>query len=343
MNSTRPPGLMPRRPSRRAYRDTSADSLFGTQLKLDSLVLAPDHALEVDAPDVLVLLREADLVEGDAQLDRPARAVDGGLGLPDAVPGVVFADIVRERHVGDRSGRVGIEGVAGALVEVGIDRDHEPVGVGLRVAAAEALADLRRLGVAAERGDVEGVVVVGDPDVGRLGRGGAVVRIVLGEAGRGGGGLPDGFIEAAVEGDGLGGADGLDGLDGGGGRLGRRAGRRGPVRRERERKGRGAGRRRRRSGNRSRTLARGRGRDRGRDRIERAAYRLAWISSFAPIKAFCAGRPVEVPEFPNASRYTHTYAPAGPNVAPGAEERDISMFSGPKTAKMPGLFHIFRC
>src|SRR4030066_705716 len=35
MNSTRPPGLMPRRPSSRANRETKADSLLGTQLKLD--------------------------------------------------------------------------------------------------------------------------------------------------------------------------------------------------------------------------------------------------------------------------------------------------------------------
>ena len=137
---------------------------------------------------------------------------DGGLGLPDAVPGVVVVDVVGERGVGDGAGRVGVEGVAGALVEVRIDGDHEPVGVGLGVAAAHALADLGRVGVAAEGGDVEGVIVVGDPDLGRFGGGGAVLGVDLGEADGVGRGLPDGLVEAAVEGDGLRGADGLDGL-----------------------------------------------------------------------------------------------------------------------------------
>ncbi len=106
------------------------------------------------------------------------------------------------------------------MVEIGIDADGEPVGIGLAVAAAETLADLGRLGVVAEGGDVEGVVVVGDPDLRGLGRGPAVVGIVLGEAGRGGRGAPDGFLEAAVDDDGFGGAHGLDGLGGGRGRLG---------------------------------------------------------------------------------------------------------------------------
>src|SRR5512140_972791 len=35
MNSTRPPGLMPLKPSSRANRDTKAESLLGLQLKLD--------------------------------------------------------------------------------------------------------------------------------------------------------------------------------------------------------------------------------------------------------------------------------------------------------------------
>jgi hypothetical protein len=64
------------------------------------------------------------------------------------------------------------------------------------------------------------VVVVGDPDLGRLARGPAVVGIVLGESARGRGGLPDGFVEAAVEDDGFRGADGPDRLDGGSRGLG---------------------------------------------------------------------------------------------------------------------------
>ena len=57
---------------------------------------------------------------------------------------------------------------------------------------------LSRLGVVAEGGDVEGLVVVGDPDLGLFGRRLAVVGIVLGEA-RGRRALPDGLVQAAVQ------------------------------------------------------------------------------------------------------------------------------------------------
>jgi hypothetical protein len=72
----------------------------------------------------------------------------------------------------------------------------------LRVTPAEEALDLRRLRIVAVGRDIEGLVVVGDPDARPFCGGRAVLGVVLGE-GVARLGLPDFFVEAAVDKDGL--------------------------------------------------------------------------------------------------------------------------------------------
>jgi hypothetical protein len=97
---------------------------------------------------------------------------------------------------------------AAAAVVVGIEVQDERVGVEPGVAPAEARNDLPRLGVVHTRGDVERLVIVGEPHLGALGRRCALRRIALREARDGGLATPHGLRERAVEGDGLGQAHG---------------------------------------------------------------------------------------------------------------------------------------
>jgi hypothetical protein len=183
-------------PSNRAKRETKAESLLGTQ---------------IDAPDIFVLFGEPDLVEGNSHLHGPALAVDGRFPVPDAVPGFVRIDIVGQGRVRDRIGRVDAEGVAGPLVIIGVDGEKEPIRVDLGVAPAQTADDFRGIGIPAESGHVDRLVVVGHPDIGFFGGRLAVLGIALGESVRAFP-LPNGLVEKSVDHDGFGRPDGLNDL-----------------------------------------------------------------------------------------------------------------------------------
>ena len=84
----------------------AGDILLGDPDETAPLLFPLDDPEEIDAPDVLVLLGEPKLVERDAHLHGPALRVHPGLRFPDAVPGVVLADVVRQDGILDRAGRI---------------------------------------------------------------------------------------------------------------------------------------------------------------------------------------------------------------------------------------------
>ena len=187
--------------------------LLGHPGEMVLLVLALDHPLEIDAPDMDIPSLETELVEGDADLDRPAQVVDAGGALPDPVPGRVQIFIVEEGAVLDRTEGIDPEVVSAPAVVIGVEADVEPVGFDGLVAAAETADDLAGLGVGEPGGDIEIVAVEGDPDGRGLARGLSVLRIALGEA-AGTGGLPNGLGQDAVDRDGSARGQGGDRPDG---------------------------------------------------------------------------------------------------------------------------------
>ena len=158
--------------------------LLGHPGEVVLLVLALDHPLKIDAPDLDIAPPETELVEGDADLDRPALVVDAGGALPDPVPGLVGLLVVRQGAVLDRAEGIDPEVVPAPAVAIGVEADVEPVRFDGLVAAPETADDLAGLGVAEAGGDVEVIAVEGDPDGRRFARGLAVRRVALGEAGR---------------------------------------------------------------------------------------------------------------------------------------------------------------
>ena len=161
-------------------------------------VFPPDFPAEVDAPDVFLHTGKPDLVEGDPYLHVPAVAVDRGFGFPDAVPRAVVGDVVIKGEVHDRAGRVHAEHVSRPAVVIGIDGEVKPIRFHHRIPAAEEARDFIRFRIPALGGHVQGLIVVGDPDFGRLRRRLSVLRIVLGEAVRSLA-LPGAIVEAAVD------------------------------------------------------------------------------------------------------------------------------------------------
>ena len=99
---------------------------------------------------------------------------------------------------------IDLEEVPGALVEIRVERPHEPV-VGPEGAVANHLVaqEPRRLRVEALHAQVESIAIEGDADLGAFGRRRAVLRVELREVGRRPGALPDHFLEPAVNGDAL--------------------------------------------------------------------------------------------------------------------------------------------
>ena len=152
------------------------------------LVEAVDVALEVDAPDVELLGREAERLEGDGHLGAPAVRPHDRFGPPDRLDGVLL----------DAAGIDG-ESDARPLVVVGVEDELDRVVLVPLVAGRQLGPDLVGLGVLHEEGEVERVLVEGGPDEGLLGGLGAVDGVVLIEAGDGLDGLPAGVVDEAVD------------------------------------------------------------------------------------------------------------------------------------------------
>ena len=162
--------------------------------------MAPDDALEVDAPRLGAAGREAQRLERNGELGAPANLGDAGSHLPGAVPVDVEA-APRPRGLltsagqpaaalpfeGDLpvvldAGGIGAEDEAVLAVAVGVEDDPEAVHVvERRVAARVRDDDGGRLAVVHHRTDVERVPGEDDPDLGPLRRRIALDRQLLEE------------------------------------------------------------------------------------------------------------------------------------------------------------------
>ena len=188
-------------PAQLAQLVHAARVLARDQLPLVLFLVAGDPAPGVHAPDLLVLLAEAELVERDAELGRPALLVVRHLAVPDRVPGGVplgLAVAQDEVDLAAAGGEVELE--AGALVVVAVEADADHVDrVLLEVVAAAGVAvHLRRVVEGADR-DVDVPVVVQDLDLGLLRGVGALDRHVLAVVARPLALLPRLVVEAAVD------------------------------------------------------------------------------------------------------------------------------------------------
>ena len=173
-------------------------------------VLAAHRALEVDAPGVGAGI-QVQGAERDLDLGHPALLGAAHAGDPDAVPRLVhvaaeLAAAARSGHqpVAHGAGRVDLEEVAGAAVEIGVEAPHEAV------VAAEGLVTLHLVGqqtvrfrVETRHAEQQAAAVEGHPHLGALGGLGARAGIALAEVGGGHRPLPDGLVEHAVEDDGF--------------------------------------------------------------------------------------------------------------------------------------------
>src|SRR5207245_8328240 len=88
-------------------------------------------APEVDPPDVLRLLDEAQLGVRDTELRRPAERIARDLPLPHPVPRVIVPLVVVQRAVGERPRSVDAEVLAAAAGVIWADLDGQAIGVGL--------------------------------------------------------------------------------------------------------------------------------------------------------------------------------------------------------------------
>ena len=136
------------------------------------LVLPAQPALEVDAPGLHLVRPELQRLERNLDLGVPPVFTDARADVPDAVPvGVGVAAFVRHLRVPLRAHRVDRELIAVALIVEGVDHDLEAVGVaGVEVLPQLVDDDLGRRRILREHADVEGVVVVEQPDLGFKGR-----------------------------------------------------------------------------------------------------------------------------------------------------------------------------
>src|SRR5205814_1901311 len=106
---------------------------------------ALDVAPDAEAEDVARLLGVAQLRERNTELGRPAKGVDPGGDVPDAVPRVVLIAVVAHRVVALHAVRIDRELVAGAPVVVGVDQELDLIRRAADVATRERVHDAVRM------------------------------------------------------------------------------------------------------------------------------------------------------------------------------------------------------
>ena len=135
------------------------------------LVAAANRAADLEAPGLVGAAVEAQRLERDDHLHRPAAGEAAGADVPHRVPVAVGLTLVDDRVVGERAERAGVEHEAAAPVVEGVEADADVVVLPQRGAVAPVLVGdplLGRRRVVDPRADVDVLVVEHQPHVGAL-------------------------------------------------------------------------------------------------------------------------------------------------------------------------------
>ena len=162
-------------------------------------------APEIGPPDLLLAVGKAQAREWNGQLDLVALIGDPPFAGEDRVEGDVLAAVAGQAEIALNAQGIDEELVSPPQIAVGIQHQTEVVVGEDIVAVAQGDPHLSRI-VVGDQGDVEVVVVVGDPSLGVDRRSDLVARADLREAGGAGGLAPTRVIEESVYSDGAGGA-----------------------------------------------------------------------------------------------------------------------------------------
>ena len=185
---------------------TAESGRDGQRRQIGPLVLAPDGAPELDAPDMRRLRPVAQGLERNLHLYRPAAVEAAGSHVPHRVPVRVRVALVNELCVCAGAERIGVEEDSVAAVVERIEQHGEGVVLTELVGVAPHLVgDPLALGrrVPDPRRDVDAGLVEKDPGLGPLGRLRSRVGRQLNEAADGGNRPVNGLIQHAVEVDAL--------------------------------------------------------------------------------------------------------------------------------------------
>jgi hypothetical protein len=169
------------------------------QLEPVRLVAALDDPLHVDAPRGAVAGREPQLRQRDPHLDRPALVVDAHGRGPHGVPRRVQELVVVDEGVALHASRRHAELRACQVVMMRVEVHEEGVGLDGHVAPRQLAHDGGRLAIAQPRGDVEGLIVVPDADLGVFRRRLALDGVALQEPGGRRDALPRRLVEPAID------------------------------------------------------------------------------------------------------------------------------------------------
>ena len=178
---------------------SAADPLQATTLPFprtpqDLLVLAPDDPEKVDTPRfALHCVGVTKRAPGDRELGAPSIGSSGSSHLPDTTPvDIDRAPFVRDQGLELGSIRVGRKDHAVTVIVERVEHDREDVVTcvlqpglteGVRLENPVTLHDpgdhLIRPGIERPNGDIEGIVIVHDADLGALRRGVRLDRVLL--------------------------------------------------------------------------------------------------------------------------------------------------------------------
>ena len=189
------------RPGRADLGDGAGPKGRGDPGEEGQLVLPANHPAEVDPPHLGAAARVAQRLERDPHLHGPAVFEPGRPGVPDRGPVAVGWVLIGDEAVEEPADRVHVEEEGVPAVVEGVEDDREILVVEDAEVVPPHLGRHHAVGLAVPvpAGDVHRLVVIEDPDVGRLGGRFALERERLDEAADPGHPVVDGVVETAVE------------------------------------------------------------------------------------------------------------------------------------------------
>ena len=154
--------------------------------EVDVLVLPPNQASQLQAPQLCWCRPVAERLERDLHLDRPATLEPPGPNIPDRIPVQVRIALVRELLIRQRTERCGVEDDTVAMIVVRVEQHAEVIVLHELDRVPTHLVChpfARRRRVPQPGGNIHVVLVEHDPGLGSLGRRCALLWNLLNQAG----------------------------------------------------------------------------------------------------------------------------------------------------------------
>ena len=138
-----------------------------------------DPPVDLNAPRVVIRLRESQLRVWNAKFRRPSPDVPVNSHIPDSIPAVIRLRVIGKCSVLYRADGIDDEVLCRSSVMGGIDSNSHLIRLGVLIATREPSNNRVGVGIVEFYRDIECVVIISDPCFGPLGYWLSFIRLTL--------------------------------------------------------------------------------------------------------------------------------------------------------------------